>query len=133
MKLKTYLTIAITFSCFCFSCSKELPAPLAGSWKWEKSSGGIAGITDTPASTGKTINLIITSDSKYYLYTSDTLTSSGTFTIMTRNCIHDHSDKPVMHFSDPVMDDLMIEELSYNSLTLSDDAYDGWIIKFRRN
>ncbi|MEP7372685.1 MAG: hypothetical protein ABI675_04800 [Chitinophagaceae bacterium] len=97
---------------------------LSGTWEWVRTDGGIAfNIHDTPMSTGKNIDLKITLDGKYFLYTNGSLTSEGTYLLETRKCIHDKVDKPVIKFSS--LSDFMVEKLDQNSLELSDEAYDG--------
>ncbi len=45
-------------------CKDDAPeSGLVGEWQWAQSSGGFAGVTYTPASTGETRTLVITADS----------------------------------------------------------------------
>ncbi len=121
------------------SCSKEntgekTPADLAGSWTWVRTDGGIGNnIHDTPASTGKNIELVLSSDSKYSFYTNGILTSQGSFSLPAHNCIHDNNSKKVLDFSSPAATDLMIESNNGVTLIVSDEYLDGTISEFRRN
>lgn len=112
------------------ACSKEnnnnTEPSLTGNWKWVRTDGGIANnIHETPASTGKNIELRFTNDNKYLIYINGTLASQGTYTLETQNCIHDHSDKKVINFSSPSEADMMLEKIDNTGLELSDNAYDG--------
>ncbi|MEP7164488.1 MAG: hypothetical protein ABI741_07335 [Ferruginibacter sp.] len=121
------------------SCSKHCDQnltdqKLAGSWKWVKTDGGIGyNIHDTPASTGKNIDVKFTTDNHYAAYTNGALTSQGSFNLQVRNCIHDHTNKNVIIFSSPEDQAMMIESLDNLTLQTSDDVYDGTISVYSRN
>jgi len=117
-------------------CSKQkdkssIQEKLAGTWQWVRTDGGIAAhIHRTPANTGKNIDLKITADGSYAIFTNDILTSEGTYTLETRKCIHDHANKTYIRFSsDP---GFMVEYLDVERLEVSDEAYDGLGSKYRR-
>jgi hypothetical protein len=128
MKIKG-IPFLIILPAFAFiACSKNdetaAVASLAGNWQWVSTDGGIAAhIHETPANTGKNIELKITADGTYTVYTNGQLSSAGTYTIETRKCIHDHANKPFIIFS--ADRDVMIENLDVISLEVSDEAYDG--------
>ena len=110
------------------SCSKhdvECDKEMEGTWKWVKTEGGIGNnIHDTPASTGKNINLTL-DNGNYIIYTNAVLTSQGTYTIESRRCIHDHTNKSLINFSSDNDTDMMIERLDNTTLELSNEAFDG--------
>jgi len=110
------------------SCSKQKDTDpgLAGNWEWVSTNGGIANhIHETPASTGKNVQLNITADNKYSVYTNGALTSQGTLSFTGQACIHDHTNKKVIVFSNPADQAMMIERIDNSFLELSDNAYDG--------
>jgi predicted protein tyrosine phosphatase len=112
-------------------CSKQADKAtnkegLVGTWQWVRTDGGFAfHIHETPITTGKNIDLKITSDKKYYIYTNGSLTSEGTYLPETRKCIHDFKDKTVINFSSPSDYDFMVEKVNKENLYLSDETYDG--------
>jgi len=124
-----HLAIVIMVAGFAPACSKPANKGtkengLAGTWQWIRTDGGIAfHIHDTPLSTGKNVDLKITADGKYFLYTNGSLSSEGTYLMETRKCIHDNADKPLIRFSS--FADFMVEKLDQDTLELSDEAYDG--------
>lgn len=89
-----------SLSCLIWSCSGDnsdlgLNSSIVGNWIWVSSSGGIAGTTETPESTGNNRRLEITNDStrtflngnlissqKYTLETRESLLFSGVRTMM---------------------------------------------------
>ena len=89
-----------SLSCLIWSCSNDnsdlgLNSSIVGNWIWVSSSGGIAGTTETPESTGNNRRLEITNDStrtflngnlissqKYTLETRESLLFSGVRTMM---------------------------------------------------
>lgn len=103
---------------------------LTATWSWTSSTGGIAGITNTPTSTGKNIDLIISSDNKYSVYTNGKISSQGTYTIGTQKCIHDNTVKNVIVFSNDTS--MMIEQIDTINLFLSDEFYDGFSVSYVR-
>jgi hypothetical protein len=113
----------------CLSCSKQKFTgndDLTGSWNWVRTDGGIANnIHDTPASTGKSIELKFSTDGKYVIYQNDAIISEGSFSVEKRDCIHDHGNKRMINFSDPARQDMMVENLTSLRLELSDENYDG--------
>jgi hypothetical protein len=130
MKLLSYFSAVCIFALVTTftSCSKNKSdnKSLTGTWKWVRTDGGIAfHIHETPANTGKNIDLQFTDDNHYTIYTNGAITSQGTYSLETQNCIHDHSDKKVINFSSPLLSDMMIERIDNLSLDLSDNAYDG--------
>ena len=78
---------------------------------------------ETPSSTGKNIELTITSDGKYSIHTNGVLTSDGSYVLVTRKCIHDATDKSFINFSSGV--GLMVEKVDNETLEVSDEAHDG--------
>lgn len=107
---------------------------MAGSWKWLSTDGGIANnIHETPASTGKNINLVLSADNTYSVMTNGSVTSQGTYALDMRTCIHDHSNKRVINFSGAEDIDVMVESLANGMLTVSDENYDGTISRYIKN
>jgi hypothetical protein len=128
MKIKVIHFLMILPAFAFIACSKNdetaTGASIAGTWQWLRTDGGIAAhIHETPANTGKNIDLKISTDGTYTVYTNGQLSSAGTYTIETRKCIHDHANKPFINFS--ADRDVMIENLDATSLQVSDEAYDG--------
>lgn len=113
------------------SCEKEEVAAntLIGKWQWLRTDGGW-GVDDTPASTGTTIELEFKKGNKFKEYTNGALTAQGIIRFKTKRCIHDHSEKQVIHFSSGKK--MMIEHLDAESLLLSNDFYDGTNSQYRR-
>ncbi len=97
---------------------------LIGTWSWVSSSGGIAGITETPASTGKNIDLKFTSDGHYFYYTNGTISSQGTYTFSTQKSILDGKNKRSIVFS--ANGEMIIDQIDSTNLYLSDNYYDGF-------
>lgn len=119
------------------SCSKKDDIPvnetgLAGTWRWTDTEGGLSYTHETPASTGKEINLVLSNDNRYAFYTNGTLTSSGTFTLQNRQCIHDVTAKQFIDFSNPSDVDMTIETVVTTKLFVSDDYADGYMTTYSR-
>lgn len=118
---KYILLIAVGFSIWSCSVNDEkTTADLTGNWTWTGSSGGIAGTTETPESTGDERKLEISTDSiKSYL--NGALYLKTKYTVETRESllfqeprnmiISEHGFKQVIDFDG-------------DSLILTDDCYD---------
>jgi hypothetical protein len=131
-----YFLVTLWVAVSITGCSKHLDKStvkesLVGTWQWVRTDGGFAfHIHETPSTTGKTIHLKITSDGKYSIYSNGALTSNGTYTLETRQCIHDHTNKTFVNFSsDP---DFMVETIDNHNLEVSDEAYDGVGSSYKR-
>jgi hypothetical protein len=131
------LLATISVTVLITGCSKQkeessIQKQLAGTWQWVSTDGGFAfHIHRTPANTGKNVDLKITADGKYAIFTNDILTSEGTYALETRKCIHDHANKTYIKFSsDP---GFMVHYVDVESLEVSDEAYDGLGSEYKRN
>lgn len=127
---KPLLYVSIAASLFSVACSKNMsPATgennLTGGWQWVRSDGGFGyHIHDTPASTGKNIELRFSDADGYAFYTNGALTSQGTYKLEKKQCIHDKAVKTLINFSGADTD-LMIEKMDGGTMELSDEHYDG--------
>ncbi len=141
--MKTLYALAIVCSMLFSSCNKKsdvapthnaITEGLTGTWKWVKTDGCIANsIHDTPASTGKHIELHFSNNGGYVIYTNAALTSQGTYSLSTGTCIHDHTSKTIIDFSVTTDNDMMIERMENFSLETSDNVYDGTLSMYNKN
>ena len=100
---------------------EEVPVTnIVGTWNWISSTGGIAGVTETPESTGKEIKLVITQDS-FKTYENGELTSESTYTIAIRVSLL-FGEQRVMIIEENGFQRMI--ERTGNRLVLTDDCYD---------
>jgi hypothetical protein len=71
------------------------------------------------------MELKLTGNNKYFIYTNGAVTSQGTYTVETRTCIHDNTNKTFLNFSSEADPDMMVEEMDCEIMELSDEAHDG--------
>jgi hypothetical protein len=139
--MKALLTICFSFLLMSLSCHKESVSDcathpgeqaLTGTWKWVRTDGGFGNtIHDTPASTGKTIELTLQTNGHYSFTTNGTVTSSGTYQLLSKKCIHNNEMKTYIDFSADT--DLVVENpVTGNELFLSDDVYDGVGMQYKK-
>jgi hypothetical protein len=104
---------------------------LTGSWQWIRTDGGIANnIHETPASTGQEKTLVLNPGNTYVITINSAVLSQGTFSVESRQCIHDGTNKPYIQFNhDPGM---MVEVVDSTLLKLSDEAHDGIDSQYHR-
>ena len=103
----------------------EIRTNIIGQWNWIKSTGGIAGSTYTPESTGENKRLIITSDSIKY-FTNDNLVSKVKYTIELRDIYGEIRELIV---PDP-LGITQFFELNENKLTLIDYCNDCFVNEY---
>src|SRR5262245_41651013 len=106
------------------SCSKEhsQPAGLVGTWNWVYSSGGIAGITETPASTGQTRSMEYTANGQFQSDINGNL-RYGQYQIVTASCIHNGGTTNQVKYSNGLSQTFVS---THDSLILDDEVYDGF-------
>jgi hypothetical protein len=135
--IRTLHLVIIVSAFVLFSCDERVETSgdyraLAGTWEWVRSDGGIAyNIHETPASTGENIEWKFASDRSYTIFVKDVLRSEGSYSLERKECIHSSAKKLMIHFSDPLQPDMMIESVNAGSLFLSDECFDGIASEFR--
>jgi hypothetical protein len=130
MKLVLLVLILKTVSC---RDEANVENSLAGRWEWVNTEGGFANhIHDTPVSKRKRVEVEFTNANTYRVLINGAETSKGTYRLTPKKCIHDHKDKPMIIFSSPSEQDMMIELINKNILRLSDEQYDGVQSNYRR-
>ena len=99
MKNLIYIfTLFFIFSCRDDNDNETLSnQDLIGNWTWKKSTGGINGITETPESTNKTINLVISNDA-VKIYENGNLTSENNYNLQIKESIQG-GNKPMLIYS----------------------------------
>ncbi len=132
----SFLLLVMAAAGIVTGCSKQREEPTAeknliGTWEWESTDGGIAfHIHETPATTGKNIDLKIAPGGTYAMFTNGALISNGTYVLEKRKCIHDHTDKLFVNLSQDK--DFMVEKIDKANLDVSDEAYDGMGSRYKR-
>ena len=128
-KVSLLIIIGLLFS---FSCKKESVDSnnlLTGEWRWVSSTGGIAGVTITPASAGYERILLLTSDSKYSRYKNNVLEKTGTFEIIKAKSIYKIELVDFIKYDDGTRS---VINVTGSELSLADNNYDGFGETFKR-
>lgn len=116
------------------ACRKEksdLQAALYGDWKWEQTTGGIAGTTRTAGSTGETVLLRISPEQRFSVLTNGVLTDEGTFRLYTHRYNTD-METPAIEFSSRPDLPMTIHDVTTDSLILVEIISDGFTHYFTR-
>lgn len=122
IRIVLLLLLTIVFSCT--DNNDNVNKSLIGTWSWTSSSGGIAGTTYTPATTGNNIDLEFTSKGNYSYYTNGIISSEGTYKFSTKKSIVDGLNKSSILFS--ADEEMVISGIDDKNLLLSDNNYDGY-------
>lgn len=130
--MKKIITL-ILIGILAFSCSNDddsTNTQLTGNWNWVESSGGISYHTETPESTGKTVNLKIT-DNAIERYVNGILDYKSNYTIES---INDNGQQfQVITFDNQIIP-LLIIDLTKNTLKFREyNVSDGFDITYTRN
>jgi hypothetical protein len=125
------VTVSLLSSCNKSVVKLAVDEKLLGSWEWIRTDGGIANnVHETPASTGKEKTLVLNANNTYVITVNGAIFSQGSFTVISKQCIHDGTNKAYIQFDhDPGM---MVEEVDATILKLSDEANDGTDAQYHR-
>lgn len=120
----------------------SIPAGLAGDWLWQGTSGGFAGMSYRPEP-GKNIILHVATDNHFALYRNDSLLVSGAFQTKQVSSIYSGKNETYLELaeptvttaphSEPVVFRGIVSLTSDHTLTIGDNAYDGFSSTFTRN
>jgi hypothetical protein len=119
-KLIVLVLVSILFSCEHEDEEFNFRAyTLSGRWEWIETSGGFAGITYTPESTGQKIIVVFTIDHIYREYINNTLNIKDKFNI---------------HADTVIFESILRKTYSINGniLTLDEGCCDLFVHKYRR-
>jgi hypothetical protein len=128
--MKRTVVLLLVFAAGFISCSKEhtQPTGLVGTWNWVYSTGGIVGVTQTPASTGETRSVEFSSNGQFQSDINGNL-RYGQYQIVTAHSILTNSTTNQLHYSSGPNQTFV---LAHDSLILDDEAYDGFRTIFVR-
>ena len=132
MKLYTIVSTAFLLSlasCSIFGSNLN-HSDIVGNWKWIKSTGGFAGHTITPDSTGYSQEqLRFSTDHKFLFFRADTLVTSGQYSLSNQrgNIIINYNAA-----TGPDLHDQWIEFNNNDTLILKDRCADCYTSTYRR-
>jgi hypothetical protein len=132
--MKSKLLFIVFITTFLLSCTKdrtntkpaslEIPTSLIAKWNWDFSTGGYAGITYTPVSTGEARRIEFTADYNFKYYVNDILKSENKFEILKLISVNNHDSTlmvimmknswPTQSFSFRTSDTLILTEGGYD-------------------
>ena len=124
-KLACLLLILFSISSCSTDTSDSENKAIIGKWNWVESSGGIAGITTTPQSTGKSIQLDI-SNTTVKRYMDGVLVYESSYSIQTGNSIFGGEKKLIIYENDSKQSFVRTD----SQLILNDECYDCYLNKY---
>lgn len=105
------------------------PQELLTRWNWQQSSGGIAGGTQTPASTGQTRAIEFDNAGNVRYYTNGQLTRTATYTLQTGTSIRTNQPTDLIVYSSGLRQSYRLQG---QQLLLWDEVYDGFSSEYQR-
>lgn len=138
--LMAFLAILV---CSCSTTEKEPEstsgekeeASLTGNWQWVSSSGSIAGITVTPESSGKTMEIEFTQDMVFNKYVDNQLVYTSPYVIQLKDSIIQFTTLALFESLGPGFDHQVEQQfrlINNNSLLLLDPCCDNFTFEFER-
>lgn len=107
-----------------YSDEKEIDNAILGSWKWVNSSGGFAGTTDTPESTGESRRVVFEENGGVAFYENGEISIQSTFTCGLEKTIIAKEKHPVVYIEGSFM--YAYSFSSTGRLILYDNMIDGY-------
>ena len=99
-----------------------------GSWDWIATTG--PNVNESPTSTGKTAELILTPEGTYTIKENDVVQSEGNYSLYKGVTSTDHVEKMYIDFSnDP---DKMVNSVNATDLSLGDDSVNGLTYHYKK-
>jgi hypothetical protein len=131
--MKKILLIISLVGLVILSCKKESQklTTLVGRWDWISSSGGIAGITYTPQSTGVRKIVEYTNDSVFRLIQNDTLLGECKYHLIKSKSVY-NQDSALMITYDKYPIRQSFSFTNQDILIVEDDCYDCFQSTFKR-
>jgi hypothetical protein len=115
-------------------CKKTAVSPfsmLYQRWEWVRSSGGIAGVVQTPQSEGYTRAIDFTENGFFTVYQDNAVVISSTYTIIRAESILDNREYDIIVFDNGLLESAIIQ-LSGDTLVLREEVFDGFTHTYRR-
>lgn len=108
---------------------------LAQKWDWVTTSGGIAGITITPLTTGKNYTLIFKENNSYSLLENGIEIANGMYSLTMKESIYNHEMESFITFQNskfPVGNGIINTDEGKTTMSISDNVFDGFSSSFKR-
>ena len=108
---------------------------LAQKWDWVTTSGGIAGITITPLTTGKNYTLIFKENNSYSLLENGIEIANGMYSLTMKESIYNHEMESFITFQNskfPVGNGIINTDEGKITMIISDNVFDGFSSSFKR-
>jgi len=134
-RMLMWLTWAVvtTAVLFCPGCKKTETSPfsmLYHRWEWVRSSGGIAGVVQTPQSEGYTQAIDFDEEGFFTLYRDNAVFISGSYTVINAESILDNTGYDMIIFDNGLLQSAIIQ-LSEDTLVLREEAFDCFTHTYR--
>ncbi|MCW5516912.1 hypothetical protein [Muriicola sp. Z0-33] len=142
--ISNYLLLIISIAiCGCTAADREPESTtggqeqgtLNGNWHWVRSSGSIAGITVTPESSGKTMEIEFTQDMVFNKYVDNQLVYTSPYVIQLKDSIIQFTTLALFESLGPGFDHQVEQQfrlINNNSLLLLDPCCDNFTFEFER-
>lgn len=103
--------------------------PLFGFWYWIQSTGGIAGITQTPATVGYTRIFAFDGFGNFYEFRNNVLFNRARYTLVFKTTIFGTTSQVLEITGYP---DMVVSFPNFGTMTLTENVFDGFTHTFVR-
>jgi hypothetical protein len=133
---KTFFFLLLSSGLFLTSCSSESSAVhfdsnnLIANWTLESSTGGIAGKTETPETSGITRKIVFTKEKRMIIYVNDAEVANYKYITKSGKSIYDNEEHLLIYAENSLL--FVVLELNSNKLELGDNNYDGFVSTYKK-
>lgn len=103
--------------------------PLFGFWYWVQSTGGIAGITETPATVGYTRIFVFDGFGNFYEFRNNRLFRRARYRVVNKQTIFG-TVSPVLEITGYL--DMVVSFPDSRTMVLTENVFDGFSLTFTR-
>ncbi|PKM41908.1 MAG: hypothetical protein CVV03_11190 [Firmicutes bacterium HGW-Firmicutes-8] len=103
--------------------------PLFGFWYWVQSVGGIAGITQTPATVGYTRIFAFDGIGNFYEFRNNVLLNRARYRVVTKPTIFGTTSQVLEVTGYP---DMIVSFPNFRTMVLTENVFDGFTLTFIR-
>lgn len=130
--LRAALAVLLVSGCDAQEEATSAPPTLVGTWEWAGTSGGIGGESRVPGQGDARITVQFRADGTAVFHRDGEVSREQRYRISSEVTILGPGELPVLYFDDEELGRVVGLHESGQTLTLSDNVYDGFSLEYRR-
>ena len=130
--LTATLVVLLVSACGSQGSAASAQPKLIGTWEWAGTSGGVGGETRLPGPEEPRITVRFEPDGKAIFRRDGEVAREQRYRVSSEVTILGPPELPVLYFDDEELGRVVWIDESGDTLTLSDNVYDGFSLEYRR-